>query len=220
MFVHDLIFQIYIFPNFGFGKKHTVFDDSAFFDDTSRRNHGILNSTLNETAVADDRTFHIGSVEILGWAGVVRFCVDLRRSSFEEALYIFEIHQSEVGIEITLQISDGRKISAMWNSPYIQLIAFYVDDLRKCVHGGKFLCFIYKFDEQFTFHHISIHENRAVFGSSAVLLDGKDSFLLVQVQNTHSSKMPLLHCPRNDTSADVCAGFDVGLDHIVEILRV
>lgn len=112
VFVHDLIFQIYIFPNFGFGKKHTVFDDSAFFDDTSAADHGILNSTLNETAVADDRTFHIGSVEILGWAGVVRFCVD-RPVLIEEALYIFEIHQSEVGIEITLQISDGRKISAM-----------------------------------------------------------------------------------------------------------
>ena len=71
VFIHHVIFDMYILADHCGGQDNTVFHHSALFDGASPADDRVLNGSLNQAAVGYDGVFHIRIVKILCRAGVV-----------------------------------------------------------------------------------------------------------------------------------------------------
>ena len=128
LLVYDLIFDVDILTDHASAEYDAVADDGALFDDTAATDDGIFNRAVYHAAVGYDGIFDACRIEIMGRAGIIRPSVDWP-FLMEEVLCGFIIDQRHIGLIIALEICDRCKIAAVCNAPYIELAAFFVDDI-------------------------------------------------------------------------------------------
>ena len=171
-----------IFTDHTAAQHDTVADHSALFDDAAAANDGILDRTLNHTAVGNDGVADLSRVIIMRRAGIIRTGVD-RPVLMEEVLRGLVIDQGHIRIIIALEVGDRSKESAMSHTAHIQLAADLIDHIRQCEHGRKLTGLVNEIDEEFRLHHICIHENIAVLRITMVRLQREHTLLLVEIEH-------------------------------------
>ena len=157
-----------------------VFDDAALFDDASSSDDRVLDGPLNETSIGDHRILHICIIEILGRAGVISPGVD-GPFIVEQISCGLKVDQRNICVIVTLEICNGCKVTSVGYTADIQLLAGSIDNICQSIHGRSLLCLVYQVDEQLLLHDKCVHEDVAVLGISMILVNGKDSFLAVQI---------------------------------------
>ena len=181
-FIHNLILNVCILTNYSMSKYNTVLNDSTRFDLAATSDYGVLYGSFDDAAVGDNGILNICSLKILSRAGIVGSGVDWP-FRIEQSLSSLDIDQREVCIVITVKVSDRCKVSSVCNTTDIQISKRSCYDLRQSVHGRDLFGFFDEVNEKLFVHDIGIHEDIAFLSTSAVLFDGFDTFLLVQVQD-------------------------------------
>ena len=112
VFVHHMVFDMYIFTDGGSRKDDAVFDHGTLFDHTATSDNGILNGSLDETAVRHNRIFHICGIKILCRTGIVGPGIN-GPFIIKKILSGLKVDQRDICVIVTLEISNGSKISSV-----------------------------------------------------------------------------------------------------------
>ena len=215
--VNDLIVNGDILADHCTGQNNTVLNYGALLDHASASDHGIFHGSFDQASVGDNRILHAAVLKVLCRAGIVGARVD-RPVLVKQAGCRLAVDQGQVCVIVALEICDRREVSAMRNSPDVQLFAFLVYNLRQRIHGGNLSCLFNQLYKQVLLHHIGIHGNVPVLCGSPVLLDRQHALLLVQVQQV-AVQIHLLRIVYGMIQhRNVCFGFDMCLKQGIKIL--
>ena len=163
-------------------KYNTVLNHGTWFNLAATSDNRILYSSLDQTSVGDNRILNICSLKILSRAGVVGSGID-RPFRIEQSVCCLEVDQRDVCVVVAVEICDRSKVTSVGNTTDIKFSGTGVYDLGKSVHGRNLFGFLDQLNKKLFLHNVSVHEDITFLSTSAVLLDGFETFLLIQVQN-------------------------------------
>lgn len=187
-FVDNLIFKVNIPADDRMAQNNAVLYNCALADLYIPADDGILNRTLDITAVGHHGTPDGRAGKVVRRAGIG--CNRIERPfGNEQILHIIVIEQGEIRVHIALEVIDRRKIASVLYRTYIQIIDSVVDNIHESVDGRSFSRLLDQFYQKIPLHDTGSHGQVRTVGLAQICEEIRNTLLAV---NAHQSHVPVL----------------------------